>query len=135
MSEIFFTDNSEVPLPPDEVKIISLDAKPRPDGQRIAVIFEVTPFQVNPNIELRIEDESGNEHVRLSVVEAIDRKMDFTMHLRGTDTSGKYILYARLFYADIDKYGAEEGEKAQSGQILKKASQNIDTRTLEIIIP
>ena len=135
MSDIFFTDTSEVPLPPEEIRILKLEAAPRPDGQRILVEVEVSPFQVKPNIELRIVDDREREHATLSVVEAIDRKMEFTMHLRGTETSGSYVLKARLFYADIEKYGAEEGEDAQSSQILNEANRDVDKKSLEFSIP
>ncbi len=134
MSDIFFTDSSEVPLPPEEVRILELSAVPRPDGQRIIVAIEITPFQVKPNVELKILDAEGHERATLSVVEAIDRKMDFTMHLRTQNNSGDYQLFGRVFYADIEQYGAEEGQQAQSSQILEEASRDIDSRTIDFSI-
>jgi len=126
MDDIFFTESSEAPVPPDEVRIRALSAKARPDGQRILTEIEISPFQQKPNVELTIKDQDGIELSSLSVVEAMDSKMDFTMHIRGEKKSGTFTLKARLFYADIEKHEKSETEEAVSGDILKEASRDID---------
>ena len=42
--DIFFADPDDIPLPPEEVKIRQLEARPYPEGQRVAVRFEITPM-------------------------------------------------------------------------------------------
>jgi hypothetical protein len=134
MSEIFFTEPSEAPVPPDEVRIRMLEAEPRPDGRRIDVRTALTPFQQRPNIEISIRDEEGREVSTLSVVEAIDAQMDFTMHLRGPQGSGHYTMAMRVFYADIESHEAAEGEEVQSSEILHKATMVVDEATTEFDI-
>jgi len=135
MSEIFFTEPSEAPVPPDEVRIRTLEAEPRPDGRRIDVRTALTPFQQRPNIEISIRDEDGREVSTLSVVEAIDAQMDFTMHLRGPQGSGHYTMAMRVFYADIKSHEAAEGEEVQSSEILRKAAMVVDEAETGFDIP
>lgn len=135
MQDIFFSNADEVPLPPDEVRIRLLEAIPRPDGQRIDVRTEITPFQQRPNVELSIRNPAGEEVATLSVVEAIDHKMDFTMHLRETHSGGAYSLEMRVFYANIEEHEAEEGGQIATGDILDKARQVVDERQAIFHIP
>ena len=98
--DIFFTDPTEIPLPPDEIRIRSLRAEPWPDGMRVRVYFEVDPFQKRPSAEIRILDEADTEVASLNVIETMDRKMEFTMHLRRSDPRGRFQVDAILFYAE-----------------------------------
>ena len=98
--DIFFTDPSEIPLPPDEVRIRSLRVEPWPDGLRVRVYFEIDPFQQRPNAEIRILDEQDVEVASLNVIETIERKMEFTMHLRHSDPHGRFQGDAVLFYSE-----------------------------------
>jgi hypothetical protein len=109
--DIFFTDPTEVPLPPDEIRIRSLRAEPWPDGTRVRVYFEIDPFQKRPNAEVRILDEENREVASLNVIETIERKMEFTMHLRRSDPRGRFLVDALLFYSEPveSEVGAEAG--------------------------
>jgi hypothetical protein len=127
--DIFFQDPTEVPLPPAEVRIRELTAEPWPDGKRVRVYFEVDPFQKRPNAEIVILDVNQEEKARLNVIETMDRKMEFTMHLRGADTRGSYAVAAVLYYnpeASEDEPG--EGEEVPPGkpQIIDRAITNFD---------
>jgi hypothetical protein len=135
MSEIFFTNSDQIPLPPNEVRVRNLSATPRRDGQRIDVKMALTPFQKRPNVELRILNALGEEVAALSVVEAIDAEMDFTMHLRNRETAGHYSLEMRVFYADIESHEPALGAQTSSGEILNKAKQIVDQRKIEFEIP
>lgn len=140
MSDIFFTESSEAPVPPDEVRIRALEAAARPDGIRIDVHMVLTPFQRRPNIEVSITNGVGREVAALSVVEAIDPKMDFTMHLRETRPTGNYTLAARVFYSDVEANAPANGdppsvgEQISAGQILKKAKHMVDQREVQFEI-
>jgi hypothetical protein len=133
MSDIFFTNSSEAPVPADEVRVRQFSALPRRDGSRIDVKTELTPFQKRPNIEVSIKNSEGAEVAALSVVEAIDPKMDFTMHLREADTSGKYSATITVFYADVEA-SAKTGQTS-SGEMLKKVRQVVDQRDASFEIP
>ena len=54
--DIFFQDPTEVPLPPNEVRIRALRAETYPDGQRVRVYLEVDPSQQRPSADLAIRD-------------------------------------------------------------------------------
>lgn len=135
MSDIFFTEAGEAPLPPDEVRIRELDAQPRRDGLRIKVRATLTPFQRRPNFEALITDVAGRELAAVSVVEAVDPIMEFTMHLRQARTAGDYTLNARVFYADVEAQQTDSAGEAAAGELLHKAKRVVDERSVHFNIP
>ena len=132
--EIFFTDSDEAPVPPDEVRIRSLVAEPYPDGKRVKVSFSVNPFQQRPNIEINILEPGGEPVAELSVVEALEPSMDFTMHIRQSDPVGEYTTKMRLFYSDIDAYDQDNPRKEAAADILEKTGKTIDTAETQFSI-
>jgi hypothetical protein len=105
--DMFFADPTEIPLPPDEVRIRELKADVYPDGRRVRVYLETDPFQRRPNADLFILDSQGNELSSTSVIESMLRKMEMTMHLRRA-VSGELTLEAVLFYAKIEEPGTPD---------------------------
>jgi hypothetical protein len=99
--DIFFTDLSEAPLPPHEVRIRVLRAEPYPDGRRVKVHLEVDPFQKRPSFELVIIDVAGNEVSTASIVESMLPRLELVMHLRRVQPGGPYTLHAALYYPDF----------------------------------
>ena len=134
MSDIFFSNIDEAPVPPAEVRIRALDAAPRPDGIRVDVHLELIPFQQRPSIEVSIANQSGRQVAALSVIEAIDPKMDFTMHLREPDPAGSYTLAVHVFYSDVEGNAPSNGGQKSAGEILKKAKQVVDQRDLQFVV-
>ncbi len=110
--DIFFQDPSDVPLPPDEVRIRQFRAEPWPDQRRVRVFLEITPFQKRPHGEIKIVDGSGEEVATLTIIEALDPKMDFTMHLRGAEPGGRFTASAIVYYYEPEEQdpGGEDGE-------------------------
>ncbi len=98
--DIYLQDPSEVPLPPDKVRIRDLTAEPWPDGRRIKIYLEVDPFQRRPNAEIQIKDSEGKVIAQTSVIESMVRKMEINLHLRQEQPEGEYTVLARLFYSD-----------------------------------
>ena len=102
--EFFFPELSEnganVPVPPAEMRFLELRAEPVIDDGplRIRVYVEVTPFQKRPFIEVTLSGENGDEIATASVIEPMQRKNVFTMHIRSQQQRGKFSLYARLYY-------------------------------------
>lgn len=135
MSDIFFTDAGEAPVPPDEVRIREINAVPRADGARVDVDISLTPFQKRPNIELTIANAAGHQVAALSVVEAIQATMDFTMHLREPKPGGSYAVTMTVFYADVETAAPTNGgSQASAGELLSKAKQIVDQRTINFEI-
>ena len=105
--DIFFQDPTEVPLPPDEVRIRALRAETYPDGQRVRVYLEVDPSQQRPSADLAIRDSAGNEVTNASIVESMYHKMELTMHLRRPQPGETYTLSAVIFFVQQPPAGEE----------------------------
>jgi hypothetical protein len=99
--DIFFQDPTAIPLPPDEVRILELRTDPWPDNRRVRIYLELTPFQKRPNGEITINNPSGEEVASTSIIETMVPKMELTMHLRGTISSGQYEVSATIFYEEL----------------------------------
>ena len=111
--DIFFNDPSDVPLPPDQIEVRELTGQPNQDGSRVLVRFEVTPFQERPNIEITLTNQAGEQVAGFSVVEAIENKMDFTLHLREPQSKGDYELSMQVIYTDLSIFDEAEGPPIQ----------------------
>lgn len=99
--EFFFPDDLAPRQPPEETRITSLSAEPYPDGRRIRVNIDITPFQTRPHIDVTLFDSDGAEAGETSFIEPLTWKLEFTLHIRGRDTVvGAYRLEARLYYPD-----------------------------------
>ena len=96
--EIFFQDPDDVPVGPEEVRIRKLTATPYPDGRRVRVYLEITPFLQKPDAEMRIMSLDRQEMAHVSIIETIDPKMELTLHMPASTTPGKYYLEAMVFY-------------------------------------
>ena len=113
--DIFFTDPTDIPLPPEEVRIRHFRAEPWPDKRRVRIYLEVTPFQKGPNSEIEIRDADGNEVARLTIIETINTKMDLTIHLRGGEPSGFYTASAMVYYYEAEELtSSAEGSTAEA---------------------
>ena len=84
---------------PEETRITSLTATPYPDGYRLRVNIEITPFQQRPHLEVVLNDADNEEIASTSIIEPLGWKIEFTMHIRG-ELNNPYTLEARLFYPD-----------------------------------
>jgi hypothetical protein len=97
--EFFFPEDNLERMTPEETHITSLTAEPYPDGYRLRVHLEITPFQSRPHIEVMLRDAQEEEVASASVVEPMSWKLEFTLHLRG-ELRNPYTLEARLFYPE-----------------------------------
>lgn len=97
--DIFFPEDHLQRMTPEETRITSLSAEPYPDGYRLRVNIEVTPFQKRPHLEVTLRDADGDEIASSSIIEPLSWKMEFTMHIRG-ELRNPYTLEAKLFYPD-----------------------------------
>src|SRR3989337_1136227 len=97
--EFFFPEDNLQRMTPEETRITSLTAEPYPDGYRLRVNIEITPFQKRPHIEVTISDMDAKEVASSSIIEPMSWKIEFTMHIRG-ELRNPYTLEAKLFYPD-----------------------------------
>ena len=84
---------------PEETRITSLTAEPYPDGYRLRVNIEMTPFQQRPHLEVALHDSDHAEIASSTIIEPLGWKIEFTMHIRG-ELNNPYTLEARLFYPE-----------------------------------
>ena len=129
--DIFFNDPNDIPLPPDQIEIRELSGTPNHEGNRVLVKFEITPFQERPNLEAALLNQGGKQVATFSVVEAIDNKMDFTLHLREAETKGKYTLLLDVIYTDLTTLDQPDGppiqeELAKSKRVVASAKTSFE---------
>jgi hypothetical protein len=112
--EFFFTDPNVEKLPPEKTRFLDLRAEPNPDGKRIRVSLDLTPFQKRPYIELTLTRPDGRVVSSASIVEPTAWKLELTLHIRepistepgpGTEASdvktSSCTLSASLSYPDL----------------------------------
>lgn len=97
--DFFFPEDNLDRMTPEETRITSLHAEPYPDGYRLHVNIEMTPFQKRPHLEVVIKDANDDDVASSSIVEPMTWKIEFTMHIRG-ELNNPYTLEAKLFYPD-----------------------------------
>lgn len=98
--DFFFPEDKLNRMTPEETHITSLTAEPYPDGYRLRVNIQVTPFQKRPHIEVTLKDSAGDDVASTSIVEPLGWKLEFTMHLRDEELKNPYTLAATLYYPD-----------------------------------
>jgi len=77
-----FFESEQVPLPPDQVRVMSARATPYPDPRRVKVAVSLTPFVERPDVELRIADPAGETLAEAAVIECVEHAFELTLHLR-----------------------------------------------------
>ncbi len=97
--EFFFPDDNLDRRPPEQTRITSLRAESYPDGTRVRVDLEITPFQKRPHLEVSLTNSEGAVVASTSIVEPLGWKLELTLHIRG-ELRNPYILEARLYYPD-----------------------------------
>lgn len=134
--DINFHDPSDIPLPPEEVRIRELRVEPLPDQRRVRIFIEITPFQQKPNLEIKVLTESGHEAASLSIIEAIDYKMQFTVHLKDDSPSGEYIASLDIYYFEQEQ-STQDPELITEGAIhqLPELMKPVDQRQVAFSIP
>ena len=101
MSNIDFFHSKDVPQPKDKIKIEAITADPYPDGWRVKITLDLTPFQERPNLEIRVRSHTGRVVSEMSVIETMIRHLEFTVHIRGVDSpAGEYVAEAALYYGE-----------------------------------
>lgn len=133
--DIFFQDPDDIPLPPNEVRIRTFAVQPYPDGRRLRVYLEITPFQKKPSAEIVLLNPLGEPAGNVSIIETIDPRLEMTMHLRGRVASGTYTARADLFYQDLPEDAVdmvENGDLAQQYMMPEQMMIDHAEATFEI---
>ena len=96
---LFFEDEDEAPRLPHEVEITEVQARPLPDGRRVAVQVALTPFIESPSFDVTILRPDGTAERTLSVVSTMDRMNTLTMHLTRPERFPEYVARVELVHA------------------------------------
>jgi hypothetical protein len=127
--DINFHDPSDIPLPPEEVHIRELRVEPLPDQRRVRIFIEITPFQQKPNLEIKILTKSGREAASLSIIEAIDYKMQFTVHLKDDSPSEDYTTTLEVYYFETEESAHDPGsDRDEETHQLPERVKPVDER-------
>lgn len=94
----FFDDPEKAPKSREDVRLNDLGLYVYPDGRRVAVGFNLTPFLEKPCIEVRVVNERGEPAGWLNVIETIDANFSLTIHLRDKEPTDLYQVTATVYY-------------------------------------
>ncbi len=107
--EFFLNDPNIQRVSPDQTRFVDLRAEPYPDGKKIRISLELTPFEKRPNIELSLLDSEGVDAGSASIIEPMGWKLELTLHNRKPAPEiGKYTLIASLSYPDLGEVDRRE---------------------------
>jgi hypothetical protein len=96
---MFFPEDHLERATPEETRITSLHAEAYPDGRRLRVTLEMTPFQKRPYLEVLLRDADNVDVASAAIVEPLSWKLEITMHVRG-QTRDPHTLEVKLYYPD-----------------------------------
>jgi hypothetical protein len=99
MQPLYTPENA---VPPAAVRIEHLNVEPLPGARRVRVRIDITPFTQPPNLRIDIMDPDGQNISSVHIVETINHRMLFTMHVRSNPVNGMYTLTAVIYYPQID---------------------------------
>lgn len=94
-------DPPEDACQPADVRFQEVKVEPWPDGKRVRVHIVLTPFLNRPDLSASVLDDQGNEICSAEIIQTMDDRMVFTLHLRGESLSGRYTLQINVSYEEI----------------------------------
>ncbi len=103
-------DPNDPPVPPDQVRVRSVKVTPRPDGKRVLVEVELTPFEKRPHVEIALLDPQERVVASLSVVEPVLPVLEFTLHIKTPQWDAPYRVRISVQYPEWEFRIPKEGE-------------------------
>lgn len=99
----FFDNRDDAPKNRDDVRILRARTEMAPEGRRVAVDMELTPFIERPTIEIRLVNDRGESAGLTNIIESLDRIIRVVMHMRDKTPAEQYQAQIRIYYAHIDE--------------------------------
>jgi hypothetical protein len=123
MTGIEFLESNEIPVPPEEVRFREVGVSPYPDGERVRLAVQMTPFLQRPNIEIVVVDEQGEPVASASVIENLEPSLALTLHLRPSRPGARYeaelvLEYPGLGAVDSTKVAFATADRSENPQAL-----------------
>lgn len=94
-------DPSDLPRPPEEVSVRAIQVDPYPDGQRLRVTIDLTPFLEAPDLVVRVLDANETELAEVSIIGAHQPTLGLTVHLKKQTQQYPYSLDASVRYEEL----------------------------------
>ena len=88
-------------LPAEQVRFQEVRVEPWPEGRRVRVHVTLTPFEQRPNLTAQISDSLQRLLCQADIIETMNNRLVFTMHLRGEELIGPFHLDIVLLYPDM----------------------------------
>lgn len=98
----FFDNPLQEPRSREEIRFNQLGLYVFEDNQRLAVGFDITPFQDRPSIDVSLANSNGVEEASMSIIEAMQSNFSLTMHLPEQTSESLYQIQAILYYRTAD---------------------------------
>jgi len=98
--DLNFVEPDQIPVPPEQVRVLNARAEPYADRRRVKVSVRLTPFLERPDVELQIVDEAGETVAEASVIECVEPDFDLTLHIRQPPTGDRARLAVTVHYPD-----------------------------------
>jgi hypothetical protein len=117
MQPMYVPENA---VPPEDVRFEEITVEPWPDTRRVRVRVGITPFTSPPNLRVEVIDPNGQAVTSAHIVETINHRMVFTLHLRSEPLEGNYTLSAEVYYPDIDPVD----RRSTQFQLLSDSAEN-----------
>ena len=98
----FFDDPEKRGRAREDVRLKQLGLFVYEDGRRVAIGFNLTPFQERPSIEVTATNGHGQVAGSLTIIEALSPNFNLTMHLRDKEPTDNYDVEAIVYYKGED---------------------------------
>ncbi len=98
----------------DDIKILSFDAEPYPDGRRVKVKLLLSSFLQGPNAIINLSNEEDQELAAVNIVNIFSPENEITLHIPGNKKlPGNYFVNIEIFYAEEEEI-EQDGEQRLS---------------------
>ena len=131
--------DDQEPLPAADVRFVDLHVEPWPDGRRVRVHVTLTPFQERPNLLITVFAPSGEEVCSANIIESMEDRFVFTLHLRGepVDAVSREVgvpIYKLEQCRDRALAGIDAGLKERENDPLAKQLDEANRRIGELVM-
>jgi hypothetical protein len=80
--EFYLTEPETERLPPADTRLLVLRAAPYPDGRRLRIALDLTPFEQKPTLELTLKNSAEQVVAETSIIEVVSWGIEITLHIR-----------------------------------------------------
>jgi hypothetical protein len=115
--EIPIVSTDDIPVPPRDVRIRSVDVVPLADGRRVRLTLLLTPFLEAPTIEFGLADASGQVVSEATIIESTEARATIVLHLRGPCPPGAYHARVSVEYPEVGQVAEAEMEFSIEGGV------------------